>query len=143
MKTVLIPIDDSADAEWTSQNAIQLYHSQQVKIFLLNVELPLSKYVARFVSKQNLNDFHVEAGMKYLQPVVDKLTAAGIPHSAHVVVGHKAESIVQFAKQHGCDCIMVPKSQKRRSKNLGLGSIGSQLRQLIGADGSCDINEAF
>lgn len=143
MKSVLIPIDDSADAEWTSENAIQLYHTQHVQIFLLNVELPLSGYVTRFISKQTLSEFHHEAGMKFLNPVIDKLNAAGIPHTAQVVVGPKAESIAEFARRHGCDRIMLPKSQRRRSKSLGLGSIGGQLRRLIGADGNCDISEAF
>jgi len=80
--------------------------------------------------------------MQILQPMIEKLDAAGIPHQERIVIGHKAESIAQFAREHHCDQIVVPKHQSI-FENIGLGSVGSQLRQLIGRDGRCDISEVY
>jgi hypothetical protein len=49
----------------------------------------------------------------------------------HVVVRRQAQSIVDFAKQHECARIILP--QRKGFPLLGLGSIGSQVRQLMQA----------
>jgi nucleotide-binding universal stress UspA family protein len=104
--------------------------------------LPVSKFVTRFVSRRQLDEFHRENGMQILQPLIDRLDAVGIAHQERILVGHKAESIARFAREHYCDLIMVPR-HKGVFENLGLGSIGGQLRHLIGAEGRCDISEVY
>ncbi|ABR90878.1 universal stress protein (Usp) [Janthinobacterium sp. Marseille] len=142
MNTVLVPINDSSDIECAIKHVIERYRTQPVTLFLLNVQMPISKFVTRFVGRRQIDEFHQENGMQILQPMIEKLDAAGIPHQERIVIGHKAESIAQFAREHHCDQIVVPK-HKSIFQNIGLGSVGSQLRQLIGSDGRCDISEVY
>jgi len=141
LKTILIPIDDSSDAEWAATHVVQLYAAQQVRVLVLNVQAPLSRYVSRFINADEVRDFHQENGMRILKTLVEKLDAAGVPHTERVMVGHKAECIAEYAQANRCSRIVLPK--KKNGMSLGLGSIGSQLRHLIGAEGSCDISEVY
>jgi hypothetical protein len=140
MKSILIPIDDSNDVEWAIKHVVESYHRQPLRVFLLNVQLPLSRHVSRFINSQDIDDFHRENGMRALQPLIRKLDEAGIVHTDRVVVGHKAESIAQFARENRCHQIVLPKG---RGMFHNLGSVGSQLRHLIGAEHTCDISEVY
>lgn len=142
MMHVLVPIHDIVDVECAAKHVIERYRDQKVVLFLVNVQLPTSRFVSRYVSRHQLDEFHRESGMQVLQPLIDKLDAAGISHQERILIGHKAEAIVEFAREHYCDLIMVPKHQGVL-ESLGLGSIGSQLRQLIGAGGRCEVSEVY
>jgi nucleotide-binding universal stress UspA family protein len=142
MMHVLVPIVDGCDIDCAAKNVIERYRDQPVVLFLVNVQLPISRFVTRFVSRHQLDEFHQESGMQMLQPLIDKLDAAGISHQERILIGHKAEAIAQFAREHYCDLIMVPKHQGV-FESLGLGSIGSQLRHLIGAEGRCVVSEVY
>ena len=144
MKCVVVPIDDDRSPEWMANHVISLYRQEPLRIFLLNVQPPLSSYIARFIRKSELNDFHQENGMRALQPMVERLDAAGVPHFDRVLVGRKAETIVQFARTCGCEQIILPRPSPGLLSNLGLGSVGSQIRHLIGVDaGGCDVCEVW
>lgn len=140
MKSILVPIDIDNDAEWTINRIIELYRTQPLRLVLLNVQSPLSRYVSRFINSQDISDFHYENGMRVLRPLAEKLDAAGVAHTSHVIVGHKAESIARFARDHNCDQIMLPRN---RSMFHALSSIGSQLRHLIGPETVCEISEVY
>lgn len=142
MMHVLVPIVDGCDIDCAAKNVIERYRDQPVVLFLVNVQLPISRFVTRFVSRHQLDEFHQESGIQMLQPLIDKLDAAGISHQERILIGHKAEAIAQFAREHYCDLIMVPKHQGV-FESLGLGSIGSQLRHLIGAEGRCVVSEVY
>ena len=142
MMHVLLPIHDISDVECAAKHVIERYRDEKVVLFLVNVQLPISRFVTRYVSRAQLDEFHRESGMQVLQPLIEKLDAAGISHQERILVGHKAETIAQFAREHYCDLIMVPR-HKGMLESLGLGSIGSQLQQLIGTGGRCEVSEVY
>lgn len=143
MMHVLVPVNDSGDVECAAKHVIERYLGQSVVLYLVNVQLPISRFVTRFVNRRQLEEFHQESGMEILQPLIDKLDAAGISHQERILVGQKAEAIAQFAREHYCDQIMVPKHGGGVFESLGLGSVGSQLRHLIGAKGRCEVSEVY
>jgi nucleotide-binding universal stress UspA family protein len=142
MLRVLVPITDSSEVECAAKHVIERYRDRQVVLYLVNVQLPISRFVTRFVSRRQLDEFHKESGMEILQPLTEKLDAAGISYQTRILVGLSAEMIAQFAREHYCDQIMVPR-HKGVFESLGLGSIGSQLRQLIGDGGRCEVSEVY
>jgi nucleotide-binding universal stress UspA family protein len=141
MKNVLIPIDDNADSAWAIKHVIDLNRNEKVNVFLLNVQAPLSNYVSRFLPKHEITAYHRENGQKLLRPHVERLVAAGVAYSEHMLVGHKAETIAEFARDRRCDEIVLP--HQNHGFLHGLGGIGGQLRQLIGAQSSCHISEVY
>jgi nucleotide-binding universal stress UspA family protein len=144
MQSVVVPIEEGGSADWIADHVIELYRRQPLRIYLLNVRQALPQYVARFIAKSELEAFHQENGMRALKPAADRLDASGVPHWDLVLVGQKAESIVRFAHDHHCSQIILPKPAAGALSYFGLGSIGSQIRHLIGTAGeSCGVSEVY
>lgn len=140
MKCVVVPVEEGRDGDWAVQHVIGLYRQEPLRIFLLNVQPPMPRYVARFIAKSELQDFHRENGMRALARAIARLDEAGIPHEDSVLVGRKAEAIVDFARKVRCAQIVLPR-RTGLLPSLGLGSVGGQLRHLLGA--GCDICEVY
>jgi nucleotide-binding universal stress UspA family protein len=144
MQSVVVPVEEGGSADWTADHVVRLYRQQPLRVYLLNVRQALPQYVARFIAKSEVDAFHQENGMRALKPAADKLDANGVPHWDLVLVGQKAESIVRFARDHHCSQIILPKPAAGPLSYFGLGSIGSQIRHLIGAAGeSCGVSEVY
>jgi nucleotide-binding universal stress UspA family protein len=143
MKSLVVPIGEGRDSKWAVDYVIELYRQEAPQVHLLNVQTPLPLYVTRFLNKQTVGEFHRENGMRTLQNAIERLDAAGVPHTDHVLVGRKAETIARFAREQRCDRIVLPKREAGLVSSLGLGSIGTQVRQLIGAGDQCDICEVY
>jgi hypothetical protein len=133
MKDVVIPIDRCDDVPRAASQAIARYRREPARIHLVNVQRPLPRHIAQFFGNGELRDFHREAGMRVLEPVIALLDEAGVPHQTHVLVGKAAEAIVDFVEQHsGAEVLLDDESQNILGV-LGLGSIGSQVRRLMTA----------
>jgi nucleotide-binding universal stress UspA family protein len=133
MHDIVVPICDSADATWAAHRAIALYRNEAARVHLLNVQRPLPKHVAQFFNRNDLREFHRDAGMQVLAPAMRMLDEAGVPHEDHVLVGHAAETIVRFAEDLHCNQIVVDSQPRGFLSMLGLGSIGSQVHHLMQA----------
>ena len=131
MKSILVPVWDAADAEWAAREAIAAYRAQPVAIHLINVQRPLPKHITQFFDRGEVRDFHREAGLRVLEPVIHSLDQAGVPHEDHVLVGHQAETIVAFARDRGFSQVLVDSRPQSLLSKLGLGSIGSQVAHLM------------
>ena len=133
MNEIVVPICDAAGAAWAANQAITLYRTEAVVVHLLNVQRPLPKHVAQFFSRNDLREFHRDAGMQVLDPAIRMLDAAGVPHEDHVLIGHPAETIVEFAGERHCRRIVVDTPSRSVLSMFGLGSIGSQVEHLMQA----------
>lgn len=131
MNEIVVPICTTSDARWAATQAIAMYGNEPAQIHLLNVQRPLPKHVAQFFSRSDLREFHHDAGMRVLEPAIRMLDEAGVPHVDHVLVGHPAETIVQFAEERDCRHIIVDMPADSMRSMFGLGSIGSQVRHLM------------
>jgi nucleotide-binding universal stress UspA family protein len=128
---IVVPICIGSDAAWAAAQAIGLYRAAPAHIYLLTVQRPLPKHVAQFFNRNDLRDFHRESGMRVLEPAIRMLDEAGVPHEDHVLVGHPAETIVQFAAERHCGQIVVDEPPHGALSMFGLGSVASQVRHLM------------
>ena len=142
MNDVIVPICEAADAAWAASQAIAHYRRQPVRIHLVNVQRPLPKHVAQFFNRDDLREFHVESGMRLLDPAMRMLDDAGVPHEYHVLIGHQAETIVQFAEDRHCSEVIVDATPAKFLSMLGLGSVGSQVRHLMQAHAAAPAGSA-
>ena len=140
MTSVLVPIEEGRSPQAAIRHAIALYRQEPVRIYLLNVRTPLPSYVAQFIPDAEREGFYRDNGMTALAPAIRLLEDAGIAHRDHVLVGNKAETIVEFAREHHCARIIVDRPRGLLD-GLGLGSIAAQLRHLIQPDDRCQITE--
>ena len=133
MTEILVPICSDAEAKWAANEVMSICRAERAHVHLLNVQRPLPRHVAQFFSSNDLREFHHDTGMRVLEPAIRVLDEAGVAHDDHVLVGHPAETIVQFAEQHRCGRIVVDSPSGGVLAMFGLGSIGSQVRHLMQA----------
>ncbi|MGH8766226.1 MAG: universal stress protein [Burkholderiales bacterium] len=143
VRSVVVPIEEGASADWAVDHVVQLYRERPMKVYLLCVRQPFPQYIARFISRRELKAYHEESGMQALSHVAQRLDSCGIPHWDIVQVGQKAPSIVEFAREHHCSQIILSQPAGGNLSSLVLGSIGGQIRKLIGSGESCTISEVY
>ena len=142
-RNVVVSIPEGANAEQAVDHVIRIYRERPMAIYLLCVRQPLPQYVARFISKSERDAHHQESGMLALRQARERLDACGIPHRDFVRVGQKAQVTVEFARENHCGQIIVAKPAGGGLSGLVLGSIGGQMRRLIGAGEPYVISEVF
>jgi nucleotide-binding universal stress UspA family protein len=143
MASILVSIEEGRDPGPAIKHVIELYRQEQARVYLLNVQPPFSRHVSRFVNKAELRKFQQERGMQALAPLMQQLDAAGVPHRDHVMVGSKAETIVNFAKEYHCRQIIVAKESPGLLSWFRVGSSPGHIRKLIGSSGNFGVCEDF
>lgn len=129
----VVPVRESRDLAWMTEQAVKLYRTRNARIHLLNVQAPLPVHVSRFFSGADLRAFHHDNGLQALGPMIGLLDEAGVPHKDHVLIGREAETIVRFAEEYHCKCIVLENHAEGWLSALGLGEISSQVRHLMRA----------
>ncbi len=142
MMTVLVPIEEGRDATSAIAHVVALNRQEPIRVYLLNVRTPLPSYIARFIPAAERHAFHHENGMRAMRDAVAQLDEAGIAHRDHVLVGNKAETIMEFARSHHCSEIVLDGQDGGLLSGLGLGSIRAQLRHLLQPGDSFQIYDA-
>lgn len=124
MSKVLLPVQDPL----AMSKAVQLLarrarSGEQMHVHLLHVDRPLSKYVSRFLSRDNRRALHRERGERVLETAASLLRTANISASRHALVGDPARSIVEFAHDRAVDRIMMPTRGMGSIAEMMLGSV--------------------
>lgn len=134
MLKFLVPVDGSAPSARAVDQLISTleWYRQKPEIHLLNVQpsLPLGGRVGSFIGHDQIAQYHKEEGEAALQPVRQKLDAAGIPYHYHIGVGETAEIIVRYATEQRCDQIAIGTRGLGSVSNLVLGSVAARVLHL-------------
>jgi nucleotide-binding universal stress UspA family protein len=130
MLKVLIPVDGSD----TSQRAIEHViatpaYKDGADIHLINVQppLPMGHRASSVVGHAKVEDYHREEGLKALHATQQRLDAAGVKYHCHIAVGDPAEVIVQYAKQHSVDQIVMGTHGHGRIASVLMGSVAKKV----------------
>ena len=144
VRSVVFAIQEGSDIASAADHVVALCRRQPaVAVHLLCVRHPLPQYVSRFIAGRELAAHHRERGMAVLKAAAERLDARGLRHADHVLVGDRAETIVQFARDKRCDRIVLAKPARGPIAGLVLGTLDQQVRHLIEAGGEsgavCDV----
>jgi YjbE family integral membrane protein len=113
MRNVLIPVGDSPNSRYAAQRAVnEAINHPGLKVHLLNVQLPLPRHIARFLSSQNRADYHRDRAEEALKVPREILDRHNVRYEVHRVLGPKAETIVAEAKRLECDHILMSTARK-------------------------------
>ena len=113
MQRILIPVDGSRNCQFAVRHVIKEFmNNTAMEIHLLNVQPPVSRDVARFVTKKSLHDYHRDEAEKALGPIKLMLDGFGVPYSAHAEVGDRAKAIADAARRLRCDQIVMGTARK-------------------------------
>jgi nucleotide-binding universal stress UspA family protein len=122
MMKILLPVDGSENALRATRFAIRVAKAgaEPAELHLLNVQPPiLSGDVSMFVSRDQIDAYCHDAGIQALASARAALDESGVRYVFHIGVGPLAETIAAYARDKGCDQIVMG--------SRGLGSITGML----------------
>ena len=127
MLRALVPLDGSNNSLCAVRHVIKLVQDREpLEIHLLNVQPPFRGDVTSFVSKEDVQGYHLDEGHKALKRACEILDEAGLHYTTHIYVGHVAEVIADVAKDMGCDKVVMGTHGYGTVKQLLMGSISHE-----------------
>ena len=131
MEKVLVPVDGSRNSHHAVRHVINEFRKNgQMEVHLLNVQTPLSRHVAQFISRKTRDSYHRDEAAKALRPIRRMLDAANLVYSVHVEVGRKAEVITDTARRLGCDHIVMATARKNSLTRMLEASVTNRVVEL-------------
>ena len=131
MQKILLPVDGSPNSIIAVRRVVLDYMSNSsLEIHLVNVQPFFSRYVARFLSKKNLDGWHREEARKALAPCREILDKHGIPYTVHIEKGDKAQVIVDTSNRLQCDLIVMGTARKNSLTRMLESSVTNQVLEL-------------
>lgn len=121
-KTIMVPIsfDNDRDAAGALEVA-KLLAGDDGKILIIHVIEQIPAYVVSYVPAQ-----YMDESRKAIRTELEEM-AEQIPNAEGVLVeGHSGRTIVDYAEQHGVDCIVIA-SHRPGMQDLFLGSTAQQV----------------
>ncbi|MGB8518443.1 MAG: universal stress protein [Gallionella sp.] len=129
----LIPVDGSKGANRAVEYVLNraACAMQEREIFLLNVQWKVAAgNVKLFISQDTINEHYREQGLDELAAARAILDAAQVAYEYHISVGTPAEAIVQYAREHNIDQIVMSKQGQSGLQEWLLGSVVSKVLHL-------------
>lgn len=128
----LLPIDGSSPCLRAVDYLLQMVTAlkEAPTVHLLNVQPSLHGDISRFVSSEQLAEFHRDEGHKALHAAAEKLAGSGLDVHQHVVIGECVPSILDFAKREACDQIIIGSRGHGGLSGVLLGSVSARLTHL-------------
>ncbi len=129
MLKILIPVDTSNESRYAIQHAIhRVWTGEALDIHLIHVQVPLRRYVARFVARSDRQAFYAERSAIAFKAAGEMLEQAGIRYSAvHVSLGDPAREIVRYAESNRFDGILMASARLGSVSEVILGSIAAKV----------------
>ena len=125
---IVVPIDGSENALRALQVAAARSRLTGAQLHLINVQPPItSGNVRMFISKEMISQYHQEEGEKALASARQTLSAAQMPFTAVVRVGHPFQVIADYAEPANGDEIVMGTRGMTSVGNLVLGSVATQV----------------
>ncbi|AKJ28106.1 universal stress protein [Caldimonas brevitalea] len=125
-KRILVPTDGSDITQRAITTAISLAKLTGAEVFTISVKDP---YPYSAISEmqptlpQEFLDAQERVASRNVAAVKEACLAVGIPCTAHTVESVSVwEAVVDYAKQHGCDLIVMASHGRRGVQALLLGS---------------------
>lgn len=134
MLKFLIPVDGS---EPCTQAVKQLakylgWMKEEVEIHLLNVQqrIPYGRRVSSVLGRARIALLQKEGGLAALKPARKLLDGTKVRYHYHIAEGEPAEVITQYAREKGCDQIIMGTRGMGSASSLMLGSVATKVVQL-------------
>jgi nucleotide-binding universal stress UspA family protein len=130
---VLIPVDGSDNANRAVDYVVAslAWLKEPPHIHLLNVQWQLaSANVKLLISQNTIDDYYREQGAAALSVARAKLDAAQLAYTYHLSVGTPAEAVVQYAKEHGIEQIVMSAHGEGTWSEFLLGSVTEKVARI-------------
>ena len=132
MLKTLLAVDSSENSLRAVRHLIELVQGREpMEVFLLNVQEPIDAWeVKRMYPAEELEAMQVSKGGDALATAEALLDASTVAYHPQVLIGDVAQSIAQYAKDMGCDKIIIGTRGLDSLANLLLGSVATKVIHL-------------
>lgn len=133
MIKLMIPVDGSEGSSKAVQYVIKSMplYKDGVELHILNVQHPIvSGNVRHFISHEELDRYYRDNADAAMKPVIELLQKAGVHYTTHTALGEPAETIVQMAREKGCNHIVMSPRGLGNMAGMLLGSVTSKVIHL-------------
>ena len=131
MRKILVPIDGAHNSNLVIPHLIREFRGNpNLQIHLLNVQPRFSAYVARFVGRNDLNQYSQTQGEMALDSAKRALDVANVPYTLHIEVGNKGELIAKKAQDLRCDHIVMSTARKNTLTRMVEDSVTNKVLEL-------------
>ena len=132
MLKALLAVDGSENSLRAVRHLIDLVQGREsMEVFLLNVQEPIDAWeVKRMFPEEELEAMQVSKGGDALEAAKALLDASHVAYHPQVLIGDVAHSIAQYAKDMGCDKIIIGSRGMGSLANLLLGSVATKIIHL-------------
>ena len=134
MLKVLLPVDGSESSARATAELIKTldWYKERPTIDLVTVHLPVPRFpnMNMVVSDEALERYYTDECGNMLKASKDALDAAGVEYTVHKLVGLVAETIIDHARQSGCNLIFMGTRGMTALENMVLGSVATKVLHL-------------
>lgn len=128
MSKLLVAVDGSECSTRAVKWAIEAARASGAEVHAVTVQPAFaSGDIRRFVTSEMIEGYQREEGEKALASARRALDEAGVAWHPHILVGHIAESLCDFAQRQGCAQIVMGTRGLGGVSGLILGSVASQV----------------
>lgn len=130
MAKILVPYDGSDSAQHALQHIIDfLAPYMPVSVHLLNVQEPPVMYseFPAYQMMEQLMDGARAQGDRLIEEAAQRLAAAGVAHTAQVVIGNTAQAIADAAEEQAVDQIVMGTRGMGALSSLIVGSVATRV----------------
>ena len=111
MPKILLAVDGSESAVRAARKLIETAgwyrEPPAVELVAVHLPVPLVGFAEVVVSREMTERYYREEGEKMLATARQLLDAAGIKYVPHILVGQIAQTIVEHARESGCQMIYM------------------------------------
>jgi nucleotide-binding universal stress UspA family protein len=136
MLKVLVPVDGSKNSDRAVAYAIGFIANSKapVELHVLNVQLPIvSGGVRMFIKHEDIEAYHQDTGQEALRTARELLDKAGQAYVHLVNVGPIGETVAAYAKNQGCNHIIMGTRGLGAVSSMVLGSVATKVIHLTDA----------
>lgn len=128
MFKILVPVNGSADSISAVEYAIRLCALRtNAQLHLVNVQPLFSRHIARFLSRQTIDEERSRRGAAALAAARSLAEQAGVAFVCRVASGRTATALAAYASEFDMDQIVIGTARKSPLLRLLTGSVTTRL----------------
>jgi nucleotide-binding universal stress UspA family protein len=132
MFRILVAVDGSESSDRAVAHLLKKlgWYKESVEVHLLNVQQALPSDMSRFISSDQLQNFHREQGVAALASARAILDGAKVAYVTHIGIGEPAHVIAHYAKEKAIDQIVMGTRGLGTVVGLVMGSVTTKVLSL-------------
>jgi len=131
MNKILIPVNGSKNSDLAVRHAVKVYGGDpNTHFYICNVQPSLYRHIAKYLSKQDIKEWHAQRAKLAARSAADYLEKVGANFSFSYVCGDRGLALRDEARRLECSRIVIGTHKKNSLSRLFENSTTAQLLEI-------------